>query len=316
MEYPHVYIIIPNWNGKSIIEKCLNSVKTTDYPNYRILVVDNGSTDGSVELIKEKFPQVVLIELRKNLGVAKAVNIGIKRILNEGADYVLLLNNDVEIIDKKWLENMIRVAESDVSIGILGCRLFVPGEGIHPKEKNLITSLLEVISYPEEEVSYAQGSVFLVKKEVIEKIGLIDEDFSPAYYEETDYCARARKANYKITYDPSTTLIHHAGTSARKKGLDWIYFTFQKNKIRFILLNSSLHRLPAVFVNFFYDIVSVFFEKERKYAPLLTKGNLNMKLRKNWRNRLDLYMKAIAVNLIDLKIILKERKNRLKKIWY
>lgn len=322
MSYPKVSIIIPNWNGKDVLGKCLDSISVVDYSRYNVIVVDNGSTDGSVKLIKQKFPWVILIENERNLGFAKAVNIGIKKALTMEAEYILLLNNDIEAINKKWLKEMIGVAEPDPEIGIVGCRLLPPDKKILHMDRSRIMRIFD-ITYDERkeltaiddkrrEVDYVTGAVFLIKKEVIEKIGMFDEGFTPAYFEETDYCARARKVGYKIVLDPKIMLIHHVGTSTKKQGLDWIYFTFQKNKIRFILLNSSLRRLPAVFANFFYDIVSVFFEKERKHAPLLTKGNLNIKLRKNWRNRLDLYTKAIAVNLVDLKNILKKRKKRLK----
>ena len=101
-----VYIIIPNWNGKNFLGDCLKSLEGVEYDNFRIVVVDNGSTDGSVEYIGENYPEVIVLQNSKNLGFAAACNQGIKYSLKKGADFVLLLNNDT-VVAPDFLEKMV-----------------------------------------------------------------------------------------------------------------------------------------------------------------------------------------------------------------
>src|SRR3990170_2544486 len=122
-----VFVVIVNWNGKEFLKKCLTTVLlNTVYPEYQVVVVDNGSVDGSVEMVKKEFSTVNLIENSENLGFSKANNQGIKHALFHGAKYVLLLNSDVEIAEKEWLENMVNLSASDSTIGIVGCKLVYP----------------------------------------------------------------------------------------------------------------------------------------------------------------------------------------------
>ncbi|MEM4325816.1 MAG: glycosyltransferase family 2 protein, partial [Candidatus Pacearchaeota archaeon] len=122
---PFVAIIIVNLNKKEILKKCLDSLyKKTKYKNYVVIVSDNGSTDGSVEMIKKEFKRVDLIENRKNLGFALANNVAVDYALRKyNPDYFFLLNNDTKIIQKDWLTKLVETAESDERIGIVGCNL-------------------------------------------------------------------------------------------------------------------------------------------------------------------------------------------------
>ena len=117
MNHPKVSVIIVNWNGKKYLEVCLSSVFNQTYPDYEVILVDNGSTDGSIEYIKNNFSKVKLIELNKNYGFAKANNIGIKEAFkNSDIKYVITLNNDT-LTDINWLFFLVRVMETDSSIG-------------------------------------------------------------------------------------------------------------------------------------------------------------------------------------------------------
>ena len=118
---PEVCIIILNWNGKELLKDCLSSLlKLTGYPNYKVIVVDNGSTDGSLEYVKKNFPQVDVLPLDKNYGFAKGNNKGIKYALKKYKPrYILLLNNDTKIIQRDWLTKLVETAESDKKIGIV-----------------------------------------------------------------------------------------------------------------------------------------------------------------------------------------------------
>ncbi|MEM2618953.1 MAG: glycosyltransferase family 2 protein [Candidatus Hadarchaeales archaeon] len=242
-----VSIIILNFNKKDLLQKCLDSIKrNTSYTNYEVIVVDNGSSDGSQAMIERRYYWVKLIKNEKNLGFAKANNIGIKAARG---DYILLLNNDTIIAQKDWLNNMVAAAEGDPRIGIVGCRLIGPdgtiqhaggwfdirGTGHYVKDVDVIT-----------EVDYVTGAALLIKREVIDKIGLLDEKFSPLYYEDTDWCARCRKAGYKVVYTPKSTIIHVGSSTASQLYFSSLrYYIENKNRLRFILLNYPLTWLIA-----------------------------------------------------------------------
>lgn len=128
---PKVSIIILNWNGEEYLEDCLTSVLNQTYEDSEIIVVDNNSTDNSLEFIKDKFPKAEVIALEKNYGFAKGNNIGIKYALNKyNPNYVLLLNTDIEILDNRTLATVVEIAEQDALSGIVGCTLVYPDGSI------------------------------------------------------------------------------------------------------------------------------------------------------------------------------------------
>ena len=106
---PLTYLIVLNYNGKRLLQRCLSSLKKTRYGNMRVLVVDNGSVDGSVEMVKREFRDVEVLALRRNLGYAAANNLGILYSLRRGAKYVVLLNNDIEVLDPLWLYLSVKI---------------------------------------------------------------------------------------------------------------------------------------------------------------------------------------------------------------
>jgi len=298
MKKPLVSIIIVNWNAKEMLRNCLNSIReNTTYPNYKIVVVDNGSTDGSVEMIKKEFPHVQLIQNKENIGFAKANNQGIKSI---ESDYYFLIGNDTEVT-KNWLTSMIEVSESDSKFGITGCKLIFPNGRIQHAgawvKIHGVEHCLREKGDKLRQVDYVTGAAFLIKKEVIDKIGLLDEGFSPFYYEDSDYCVRARKAGYKIIYNPKTAIIHHTAYSMKKQSLPFVYFIKEKNRIRFILLNFPL---PWLILRVPYEI--------RRFGATLAG------LYGETSQMLPLFVKAWLVNLKGLKEILRKRRCRTMKI--
>jgi len=313
---PKIAIVIPNWNGRELLRNCLESIKkNTSHSNYEITVVDDASTDDSVEMVKKEFPDVRLICNKENLGFPKACNRGIKYALEKcNPDYVLLQNNDTEIIQKGWLESLIAVAEHDDEIGIVSCKIIQPsGELQHAAGlvKPWEWSWAELGDQEKiTEVDVVTGQAFLMRKEVIEKIGLLDEGFSPFLWEEFDYCIRVKKAGYKIVFDPKVTLIHHGKASIKKKGEDVIFFVDKRNKVRFMLLNFPL---KWIILETPYDILSLFLEKKDQRIRLTP---TNVKIRRNFSKKLGLFLKAYWVNLKNLREIVGKRENRTTKIWY
>jgi GT2 family glycosyltransferase len=120
---PKVHIIILNWNQREMTVDCLNSLKKLDYADVEIVLVDNGSTDDSIEVIKENFPEITLIENKENLGVAGGRNVGFRYALQGSADYVLFLDNDT-IVDKNFISELVKVGEDHKDAGIITGKIF------------------------------------------------------------------------------------------------------------------------------------------------------------------------------------------------
>lgn len=118
-----VYLIVLNWNGWKDTVECIDSCLKLTYTNFRILIVDNGSTDNSESILRECFPSVEFIQTGENLGFAGGNNVGIRYALEQGAVYVWLLNNDT-VVDSKALDELLKVAESDDKIGIVGSKIY------------------------------------------------------------------------------------------------------------------------------------------------------------------------------------------------
>lgn len=306
---PKVSIIIVNWNGKYLLKNCLNSIKDwTSYFNYDVIVIDNGSADGSVEMLRKEFPLVKLVINKENVGFAKANNQGIRRALSNDADYVLLLNNDTKVIHCDWLENMVRVAEADSKNGIVGCKLIFPNGEI--QHAGGYVNIKGSHHYTEgdkiKEVDYVTGAAFLIKREVIEKIGFFDEGFSPLYAEEVDYCIRAKRSGYKVIYSPKTVIVHYTGATAKRQA--WRLKVFYKNEVRFQLLNYPITWIVGVT---FFNLVSTLFEKETEGRKL---GVTNFRFRKDGPLRLVYLIRGYLINVKNLSDILRKRKNRTARV--
>lgn len=234
MSYPKVSIIILNWNGKEDTIECLDSLKHITYPNYEILLVDNGSTDGSVNYFKKHYPEIELIENGENLGFAKGNNVAILKAMEQGSDYILLLNNDT-IVDSDFLMELVKVAESDEKIGIVGPKIYYYNYDGH---KDVIWSAGGKISPLHEmvyshiglnekdagqfdvsnKVDWISGAAILIKTPVLSITML-----NPNYFfgnEDVEICIKARKKHLDVVYVPTSKIWHKVGASRKKKGLE------------------------------------------------------------------------------------------------
>ncbi len=252
-----VFIIILNWNGAKDTIDCLKSLENLDYPDFEILVVDNGSTDTSVSEIKNQKSKIknnfILIENKKNLGFSGGNNVGIKYALEKKADYILLLNNDT-VVAPQFLEELAKVGEQDKKIGILGPKIYFYDD---PKRiwfaggsfdwfrgsAHIGFGEIDFQKYQsEKEVGFITGCAMLVKKEVFaalgeprptgraalgraslneaerEKIGFLDERFF-LYYEDTDFCLKAKKAGFKCFFAPKAKIWHKIPVESLKTKL-------------------------------------------------------------------------------------------------
>ncbi len=224
--FPKAAIVILNWNGKEDTIECLESVTKVDYPLFEIVVVDNGSTDGSTQAIRGLFPDVTLIVNEENLGYAGGNNIGIRYALAEGFDYVCLLNNDT-IVDPNFLGFLVDAAEADPKVGMVGptiCYFDKPNTiwsagGRIDWSRGLpsLRGLDEVDKGQYREVAkvdYVTGCAMLVKLAMAENIGLLDSRFF-TYFEEVEWCVRATRSGFKILHVPAAKVWHKISVDAQ-----------------------------------------------------------------------------------------------------
>jgi GT2 family glycosyltransferase len=220
-----VYIVVLTWNGKPDTLECLNSLRLVEYRNFRILVVDNASTDGTCEAIKKQFPDVELIVNRENLRFAGGNNIGIRYALEHGADFVLLLNNDT-VVDKHFLTYLTVAAATNPQIGMVGPKIYYFGDqqrlwfagGKIVWWKGLISHIgireKDHGQYDTQgETDYITGCCVLVRRSVIESIGMLDERYF-IYGEDADWCVRAIRKGYKLVFVPASIICHKVSVSA------------------------------------------------------------------------------------------------------
>jgi GT2 family glycosyltransferase len=214
---PLVYVVILNYNGKNWLEPCLRSLLSTNYRNFKVILVDNASIDGSVELVKHLFPEIEIIINPSNYGFSEGNNIGIRKALSENAGYLVLLNPDTWV-EPSWLARMVDVGESEPTVGILGpVQLnYMDGE-FNSWTRTALLQHLDELRNPEQTgewiaVEWVEGSCFVVKRDVFEAIGLLDPIFF-AFYEEIDFCRRAVCRGYQTALVPRSRIHHYRGGS-------------------------------------------------------------------------------------------------------
>ena len=313
---PKVTILLLNYNGWKDAIECLESVYKITYPNWEVLLVDNGSVDGSVTKIKEwaagKIPveskffeydverkpieyieelfydeeearvkvskkekewdmllphqKLSILRIVKNRGFTGGNNIGIEYILREKkTDYILLLSNDT-VVDNYLLKELVKVAESDPEIGVVGPKIyyydyngrkdiinfaggkinFWKGVGYHIGANEIDKGQHDEIR----EVDYVEGSCFLIKKEGIEKVGMLDHEYF-AYWEEADWCIRVHKASYKVIYVPKARIWHKIASSSGGTSSFHCRYHMTRNMLLFMKKNATKSQLFSFLLYFF-----------------------------------------------------------------
>lgn len=258
-------VIIINWNGKKYLAQCLDGLRKQIYRSFTTILVDNGSTDGSVEFVKHQYPDVFILKLRRNFGFSIANNIAFEYV---NTKYAALLNNDA-IPDPFWLKNLVGALESYPSAGLAASKmLFYDNPGTIDRAGDSYskagTGILRGRGRPKrcydkyEWVFGACAGAALYRTEMLKDIGLFDENFF-LLYEDVDLCFRAQLRGYKCLYVPNAVVYHKGSASIGQdtdmsvyyshRNLEWVYF---KNMPRKLLLRSfGLHLL--------YDVAALLF---------------------------------------------------------
>ena len=193
---PLACIVVLNYNGRDHLGYCLPSVLQTDYPNYHVIVVDNASTDGSLEMVRTICPTATLITSETNRGWSGGNNLGIQAALQMGVEYIVLANNDIRV-DARWLTVAAQVAEEDLRVGVIGFEVLEPQPGSSDRDAGFELAKARWKEVRFSSPVYVGGMAMFLRAQMVERIGLIDERFF-AYGEENDLQVRARKAGYRV----------------------------------------------------------------------------------------------------------------------
>ena len=253
MKKNEISVVIPNFNGKELVVGCLNSLRKQKFKDFGIVVVDNGSWDGSIDLITNQFPEVTVIPLEKNTGFAHAVNVGIKK---SQSPYVFLLNNDTEL-DPNCLFKLVSVAKEKKDVG------FVTAKFLDFKDRTKIqnaTDQIDVVGhliikgenkkdspeYNKEGYTFlASGGGTLIKREVFDTIGFFDDDFF-FYMEDADFFLRAQIGGFKGWYEPKA-IVYHIGRATSSKRPKWSEYMVFRNMTMVIIKNFPFSLLMMDF---------------------------------------------------------------------
>lgn len=276
-----VAIIILNWNGRRFLEDCLTAVLAQTYPDYEVLLVDNGSDDGSAEWVAERFPSVCLIRNQTNLGFAMGSNQAIRA---SSSEFIATLNNDTHI-EPGWLAELVRVMESDPTVGSCASKILFADR---PHVIDSTGICMDPVGIPwdrrggevdEEseiepiEVFGACAAAALYRRAMLDQIGLFDEDFF-AYMEDADLAWRARLAGWRCLHVPTARLYHaHSGTAG--EGTSFKNRLLGRNKVLMIAKNYPTGRLllylPLILL---YDLAAVFYTLVFLHDPSSLQGRL------------------------------------------
>jgi len=249
-----VSVITVNWNGKHHLDSFFSSLRKVRYPKkmLELILVDNGSQDGSAQFVRQNYPEVKVIEAGANLGFCEGSNWG---IYNSKGEYVILLNNDT-VVDSGLVTEMLKTFEQYPSAAAVGAKVlewndenpaFDPSNTISSSWTKVDAGTANAFNFtderPEAPVDYAPGCAMMVKREVINSLGAFDPGYF-AYYEDTDWAARMIKAGYEVIYQPKAMVWHRFMASSRKKSSDFNPWMMARNRVRFALKNFDYGALP------------------------------------------------------------------------
>jgi GT2 family glycosyltransferase len=269
---PLVSIIIINYNGKKLLKDCLESIKKINYPNYQIILVDNNSSDGTHEYVKENYPEISMIRLDSNFGFAYPNNVGAKKSQGE---FLLFLNNDT-IVEPDFLDSLVTVINSDQNIAICQSMLLKP-DGQVDSSGDFIDSIGVAFSTFEKiketrEIFSAKAASMIVRRDVFEKLGGFDEKFFISF-EDVDLSWRARIMGYRILINPKS-VVYHLGGQTTNKLKEEIIFHGLKNQLILKITNFetrySIRSLIIFFSIYGFRMLRVLFDHALKGKTQIT----------------------------------------------
>jgi GT2 family glycosyltransferase len=273
---PRIHVIIPHNGGKDLLNGCIQSITESSYSNLNIVVIDNGSTDGSTQSVKNRFTDIELVTNKQNMGFAKAVNQGILHALRKGCDYVFLLNNDT-ILHPDCLEHLINSVHYDDSpdlVGAVGPKILNFGSErkiwFMGARIDLYRGIWQSTQEDAErvtEVDILSGCAVLISSDIFDKIGMFDEDFY-TYIEDLDFFIRLNKSDFRIIVNPNAIVWHKAGATAGSGDTPFkIYYTTRNRLL--------LMRKHARFIHWCYFIPFFIYHLIRRIYLLFISGEIH-----------------------------------------
>lgn len=275
LKFPKVSVIIPNWNGKRLLKICLPSLLKQTFKDFEILVVDNGSVDGSSQYVKKNFPKIKVIELKGNGGFAHAANMGIKICTGE---YMILINNDTKL-GRRCLEYLVKAADFHKKVGMVACKMlkfyqpslidsagaFINSAG---QADNIGRGEKDGSSFDNDgPIFFVTGGGGLFKREVFEKVGFFDESFF-AYYEDIDFCFRAQMKGFKGWYEPRAVIYHIHQATARKNPARLQYLLFRN------MMQTIIKDFPVELLKKDWNFLKIILINLNTFRYLMFKGFL------------------------------------------
>jgi GT2 family glycosyltransferase len=241
MKRPAVVVVVVSWNGLCDTIHCLTSLRRLAYENYRTVLVDNDSQDGTSEVIRCYFPEVALITNRHNTGYVHANNQGVAWALEQGAEWILLLNNDVQV-RPDLLDRLVGVGHSQPDVGVVGP---VMQRTLRPDFLDLGGDLdfrlgrVLLRRYEEEmagrswgEIDYVWGCTLMARRQIFEACGGLDPVYV-AYFEDADLCLRARRLGYRTAVALKARVVHQVGRSGEKRFAWQTYYRIRNHALFF-----------------------------------------------------------------------------------
>jgi GT2 family glycosyltransferase len=264
-DHPCIHICLVNWNQYDDTAECLESLRLIAYPRYQVLVIDNGSTDGSCDRLMSEFPWATYLRNDENIGFAGGNNVGIQYALDHETDYVFLLNNDT-VVDPQVLEKLIVVAESDGRIGIVGPAIYsysdrdvfwtaamektVPDGKIFPHYVMRGKGEVDSGQYSRvEDVDMINACALLISREAIENVGKLDDEFF-IYNEDSDWNDRVASAGYRIVYVPDGKVWHKGSLSLGGQCSPASWFYTVRNELLFLKKRTPWRWRPLTYWNY------------------------------------------------------------------
>lgn len=292
--------IVLNWNGKRFLKECFDSLSRQSFNDYELIMVDNGSTDGSIEFMRDNFPQVKIIALGKNMGFCRAMNAGIK--LTKG-EFISLFNNDVAV-DKNWMEEMSAALVNNPDVGICASKIYFYKE---PNKINSAGDLFHIngeaynrgfgqednVSFDKTEFVFSATAAACTYRRsmLLEGVGLFDEDFF-FNYEDVDLGFRAHLKGWKCLYLPGAVVYHHWLGTIGLFGRMRIFY-IAKNNLSILVKNMPFKLLM-------------------KYAPAIFRKHLKISLGLVFRGSFSAFIKGRLCYLRQLPGMLKKRNSILR----
>jgi GT2 family glycosyltransferase len=256
---PKVTVIIPHWNGIEVLEPCLRSLEATDYTPLEIVVVDNASSDDSVDFVQREFPEVKVIQNSENLGFAGGCNVGVREFESE---YYLILNNDTTH-DPDWISPLVEQMERDSLIAAVQPKIMSAQNPEVFDYAGGVGGLMDILAFPyalgrifttrekddgyydsPRDIFWASGTALLIRGKALQEVGLFDEDFF-AHMEEIDLCWRFHNAGWRVVNAPKSRIFHHSGWTLPPDRFQKKYLN-HRNNLMMIIKNYPFAYLAAI----------------------------------------------------------------------